>query len=161
MHKPLTFRTEELIEVKLVKLTLHCYFTDAVGQLVRHHHHAGQGGVRVVLSRKTATLKVKSRKLFLETLFRFLFIGVRPVENLLFNELTRSDSTERGAAEIEIRTCSKRHQLLVVILNRLTLFFLAVLKENTLPFVYLLNGYVLFVVKLFGTLAPCSEMVFV
>ena len=48
--RPFAFGREKDIQVKLVELALHGDLTDTVWDAVSHHHHAGQCGIRIIVT---------------------------------------------------------------------------------------------------------------
>ena len=82
---PVTLRGEELVQIELVELTAGCDLTDLIGHLIGHQHHAWQRFVRILpLGR-------------LPPLLGPLLVGIRPVEDLFFDELAVDDRAERRA----------------------------------------------------------------
>ena len=74
MNETAVIGTEELIQVKLVKLSLRGNLADALWHLIGQHHHLGQLGVWVVVP--------------LPSLLCRLFVRVGPVIDLFLDELT-------------------------------------------------------------------------
>ena len=86
-------RGEELVEVELVELPGARDRQQLVRHLVGQQPHLRQRAVGVPLA------GVLRGELFLGA----LLVGVRPVEDLLFDELARGQRLERRAGEIEVR----------------------------------------------------------
>ena len=80
-------RCEERVEVELIELALAGDCKKFVGHLVREESHLRKGAIGVP--------SVGAR--LGELLLRSLLIGVGPVEDLLFDELTRSQRLEWSA----------------------------------------------------------------
>ena len=85
----LTLRREEHIEVKLVKLSLLCNLAYAVRDFIGHHHHAWECGIGVF--RRLCPIYLCP-----------LFVGVRPVINLVFDELAGVYRPKRRTRQVEI-----------------------------------------------------------
>ena len=83
---------EELIEVELVELALAGDRKQLIGHLVREQAHLRESPIRVPLG----------RLLVCELFLGSLFIGVRPVEDLLFDELACGQRPEWCAREVEV-----------------------------------------------------------
>ena len=84
--RPFAFGREKHIQVKLVELSLHGDLTDTVRDAVSHHHHAGQCGIRIIVT----------FPMFLCP----LFIRVCPVVNLILDKLTGIQRPKRRTGQI-------------------------------------------------------------
>ena len=80
------FGREKDIQVKLVELALYSDLTDTVRDAVSHHHHAGQCGIRIIVT----------FPMFLCP----LFIRVCPVVNLILDKLTGIQRPKRRTGQI-------------------------------------------------------------
>ena len=80
MNERVILCTEELVEVKFVKLSLGGNLADALRHLVGQHHHFGQLGVRIALT--------------FPSLFGCLLVRISPVVDLFLDKLSRSNGTE-------------------------------------------------------------------
>ena len=94
-------RREKLVEVELIELAAAGDGKQLFGHLVGEQAHVGQCPVGIAL------LGVLLRELTLGP----LLIGVGPVEDLLLDELTCCQSSERSAGEVQIRLCLDREEL--------------------------------------------------
>ena len=89
------FSGEEHVQVKLIKFALFGNALDALRDFVCKHDHSRQSGVGI----DTFALPLGLGS---------LLIGIGPVIDLLLNELTGIQRTERRAGEIEIISCGDR-----------------------------------------------------
>ena len=130
------FSGEEHVQVKLVKLALFGNALDTLRDFVCKHDHSRQSGVWI-------------------DAFAFpfglgpLLIGIGPVINLLLNELTGIQRTERRAGEIEVIGRSDRQPRFIVGITGIVF--------GKVLFV----GILILLEQLFCAVLPCAEMVFI
>ena len=126
---------EENIQVKFVKLALFGNLLDAVRDFIGQHDHPWQSCVWIILTHPV--------------FFGTLFVGIRPVVNLFFDELTGVQSAERCAGQIEIiGRCNGQPRFIVGI--------------AAIIFAQILVVAVLVLLKqFFRAVLPCAEVVFI
>ena len=103
---------EEGVEVELVELTLMCDSHQVIRHPVGEQPHFWQSRIRVpfagVLAHPFA--------------FRILLVGVGPVEDLLLDELTRCQSLEGCAREVEVGACRNGKKVILITTQLVELF---------------------------------------
>ncbi len=100
---------EERVEIKLVELPGACDRQQLIRHLVRQQPHLRQRAVGI------PPAGVLGGELCLGP----LLVGVRPIEDLLLNELARGQRLERRAREVEVGLC-RDGQELGLLLRKLT-----------------------------------------
>ena len=135
--RPFAFGREKHIQVKLVELSLHSDLTDTIRDAVSHHHHAGQCGIRIIVT----------FPMFLCP----LFIRVCPVVNLILDKFAGIQRPKRRTGQIEIiHGCDGEERFIVGVATVIRIHILTVVAV-----------LVLLLKQLFGVFLPCSEMVLV
>ena len=129
------FGGKEHIEVELVELPSLGHGTYGIGQLVGHHHQAGQRAVGIVLALSPFGLLA-------------LLVAVSPVVNLLLNELSAADGAERSARKVEVGPGGDGQAVLVEVLQPTALS-------------RLLFATVLVLKEVLGRVAPSAVVIFV
>lgn len=142
-HVSLALGCEELVEIEFVELARGRDLTDLIGHLIGHQHHTRQRLVRVppVLS--------------LPTFLGALLIGIRPVEDMLLDELTIDDGPERRARQEQVRARGDRQEIRITLLEAL----IDELRDGI--HVVVLLAFVLFLEQFTGTVTPSTEMIFI
>ena len=135
----LPLRREEHVEIELVRLGVQRDALDLLRHLVGEHDHARERCVRVV-----SVCGVPFG-------LGLLLVGVRPVEDLLLDELTAVECAERGSGqEQEVLGDDGQPRLVLLVASDLD---------------FLMDGLLLVlgdrVEELLGVVAPCSEVVLV
>ena len=143
---------EERVEIKLVELSGARDRQQLVRHLVGQQAHLRQRAVGVPLAR------VLRRELLLGA----LLVGVRPVEDLLLDELAGGQRLERRAGEVEVRL-GRDGQELDLLLRELAEVFVHLFQAGGVFELGLLLGdrLLLALEQLLGGLAPRAEVVFV
>lgn len=142
----LSLRLEEGVEVEAVVLAAECHLANLVGHLVGEHDHARE---RLVWVRDAGVL-ARPRLLGL------LLVGVRPVEDLLLDELARVECPEGRAGEEEVVACHDRQVALVHLVSRVHVAYAGVDVLLRVPLVL-----VLLLEERLGVLVPSAEVVLV
>ena len=130
------FSGEEHVQVKLIKFALFGNALDALRDFVCKHDHSRKSGVGI-------------------DAFAFpfglgpLLIGIGPVINLLLDELTGIQRTERRAGEIEIISCGDRQPRFIVGVTGIVF--------GKVLFV----GILVLLEQLFCAVLPCAEVVLI
>ena len=130
------FSGEEHVQVKLIKLALFGNALNALRDLVCKHNHSRQSSVGIYAFAFPFGLSP-------------LLIGIGPVINLLLNELTGIQRTERRAGEIEVIGRSDRQPRFIVGVTGIVF--------GKVLFV----GILILFKQLFCAVLPCAEMVFI
>lgn len=136
----LTVGGEEDVQIELVEFALLGDLANGIGQLVGEQNHAREHGIRIVRAFPGS--------------FRALLIRIRPVEDLLFDELARGDGAERRARQIEIGVGADGQKVFDLI-GRLFQ------KLRALTFGVLDFGFIFRIEQVFGFIAPRAVVVFV
>ena len=134
---------EELVEVELVELACGRDLSDLVGHLIGHQHYTRQRLVRVLSFCR------------LPLLLGALLVGVRPVEDLLFDELAVGDGAERCARQEQVRARGDGQEI------RVALFEAFVDQLGDRVHVVVLLALVLLLEQFSGAVSPRAEMVFI
>ena len=144
---------KEGVEVELVELTLRSHREDVVGHLVGQQSHFRERPIGVAFT----------RVLELPASLGFLLVGVGPVENLLLNELTRRQSLEGCARQVEVGASGDRQELCLVTAQLVELGVEGVQRTIGELGSQLLVGYLLILTleQCLGRFAPCTEVVLV
>src|SRR5579872_5032921 len=95
------FRSEKLIEIKLIELTAVCDVHQLLWHLIGQQAHLRQCSVRVPFAWMS----------HIELSLNSLLIAVGPVEYLFLDELPGSKRPERRAGEIEVRVCGDGQEI--------------------------------------------------
>ncbi len=143
---------EERVEIELVELPGARDRQQLVRHLVGQQAHLRQRAVGVPFA------GVLRRELLLGA----LLVGVRPVEDLLLDELARGQRPERRAGEVEVRL-GRDGQELGLLLRELAEVFVHLLQAGGVLELGLLLGdrLLLALEQLLGGVAPRAEVVFV
>ena len=145
-------RGEKLVEVKLVKLAAARNGQKFVRHLIRQQPHLRQRTVGVPLTRIR----------FGEHFLGALLVGVRPVENLLLDELPRGQRLERRAGEIQVSPCGDGQKLGLLLREHAQVLVHVPQVCRVLKGGLLLGNHLLLALEqLFCGLAPRAEMVLV
>ena len=95
---------KELVQVELVKLATTSDGQKLFGHLIGQQPHFGQCTVRIPCTRMLL------RKLLLRT----LLIGIRPIEDLLFDELAAVESPEWRTRHVKVCSSLNRQEVLFI-----------------------------------------------
>ena len=145
-------RLEERVEVELVELAGAGDRQQLIRHLVGQQAHLRQRAVGIPLA------GVLRGELFLGA----LFVGVRPVEDLLFDELARGQRLERRAGEVEVGLGRDGEELSLLLRKHTEVFVHLFQAGGVFELGLLLGDRVLLTLEqLLGGLAPCAEVVFV
>ena len=131
---------KEHVKVEFVELSLHGYLPYLLGYLVGHENHSRKRKIRIACA--------------LPFSFCPLFVGIRPVEYLLLDELAAVYCTERRSRKIKIVSRCYGQECFVAGVSRFLLLIFLNVKIR-------LGFFVGIIEQLSRIFTPCTEMILV